>query len=537
MPEATRQDLIDLLRATTDEDGWLNPLLADLDSETVINALADIFARVSLAAQRGCDSGSISLAPGGRRGTTNVTISRTGTPAFAGTLVAGTSFVDQRGVQFVLKSDVVIPSGDFVNTVVVESLRKTELVNTPDDPDMRFAPVFQVSDATNATPIVVKTTVPHSYISGDIVRVREVTGNLAANDIFDITVVSETEFILNGSVGNGFYLGGGFVQLAPFGVQIDLADPVTNGASDWLSLLGEERGQKRQDFETDGQYRLRIRNIPESITPRAVAEAVQQGAQDLIGTGVVTLEPFDDGASADIKDPIRLSFFETCYISDGSETSLPESQAGVFFDDSSCEIISNREARAYFRIETDGIPSDPDLARMFFEDAFFDDPVWGYPDVVEHPSIFPALFSVIEEADRKRAAGVQFDFFINADTLVEGVGSTDVAAPFPVFTLTPPVGKNWIFLMGIVSADSTPGGIESISGYQHSVKFTFDDASTFTTTPHADPTSELLSVFALAEQGFFLNKRVTEIEGRLVSDGVNTTNLVGSFWVIEADAV
>lgn len=68
-----------------------------------------------------------------------------------------------------------------------------------------------VIDATNATPIVIQTSVPHLYASGDNVYVSGVGGNTAANGIFTITVVDADHFELDGSVGNGAYTAGGVV--------------------------------------------------------------------------------------------------------------------------------------------------------------------------------------------------------------------------------------------------------------------------------------------------------------------------------------
>ena len=56
--------------------------------------------------------------------------------------------------------------------------------------------------ATNASPIVL--TVPnHGYQTGDIVNVRGITGNTAADAMWQITRIDDNSFSLNGSVGNG----------------------------------------------------------------------------------------------------------------------------------------------------------------------------------------------------------------------------------------------------------------------------------------------------------------------------------------------
>ncbi len=71
-----------------------------------------------------------------------------------------------------------------------------------------------VSDATNATPIVV-TTATHGYATGAKVTVNLVGGNTAANGLWTITVLSATTFSLDGSTGNGAYTSGGYATNRP----------------------------------------------------------------------------------------------------------------------------------------------------------------------------------------------------------------------------------------------------------------------------------------------------------------------------------
>lgn len=68
-----------------------------------------------------------------------------------------------------------------------------------------------VSDATNASPIVITTTTSHGLVDGDVVVVASVGGTTAANGTFVVDVLSSTTFSLVGSVGNGAYTSGGTV--------------------------------------------------------------------------------------------------------------------------------------------------------------------------------------------------------------------------------------------------------------------------------------------------------------------------------------
>ena len=67
-----------------------------------------------------------------------------------------------------------------------------------------------ITGATNATPIVVTTSVAHNMQTGETVDVRDVLGPTNANgEAQTITRISATTFSLDGTAGNGDYVGGG----------------------------------------------------------------------------------------------------------------------------------------------------------------------------------------------------------------------------------------------------------------------------------------------------------------------------------------
>src|SRR5574338_988572 len=70
-------------------------------------------------------------------------------------------------------------------------------------------PIFQITNATNATPIQITTSSPHGLATNQLVGISGVLGNTAANGQFIVTVLNSTQFTLNSSVGNGAYTGGG----------------------------------------------------------------------------------------------------------------------------------------------------------------------------------------------------------------------------------------------------------------------------------------------------------------------------------------
>lgn len=87
-----------------------------------------------------------------------------------------------------------------------------------------FSPPLTVSDASGS-PILLTLTAPHSYTTGEEVMVSGVTGNLAANGTFTITVPSTADpsynalhLELNSTTSSGSYEGGGQVQLITDGM-------------------------------------------------------------------------------------------------------------------------------------------------------------------------------------------------------------------------------------------------------------------------------------------------------------------------------
>jgi hypothetical protein len=86
-----------------------------------------------------------------------------------------------------------------------------------------------ITNATNAGPIVI-TSNNHGLLTGDGVFVSGVQGNTAANGGFIVTFINANQFSLNGSNGNGNYIGGGSWQKV---------SPITNasGAAGNLVLI------------------------------------------------------------------------------------------------------------------------------------------------------------------------------------------------------------------------------------------------------------------------------------------------------------
>lgn len=70
-------------------------------------------------------------------------------------------------------------------------------------------PGATITNATNASPIVITTSSAHGFSTDQLVSISGVLTNTAANGNWIITVTGANTFSLNGSVGNGNYTGGG----------------------------------------------------------------------------------------------------------------------------------------------------------------------------------------------------------------------------------------------------------------------------------------------------------------------------------------
>jgi ubiquitin-activating enzyme E1-like protein len=89
-----------------------------------------------------------------------------------------------------------------------------------------------VTGATNASPIVIQTSAPNNFNTGDTVVVANVNGNTAANGQYVITVVDTTHFSLNGSSGSGTYTSGGTADDISLGPAFQIpSDGDTRNAS------------------------------------------------------------------------------------------------------------------------------------------------------------------------------------------------------------------------------------------------------------------------------------------------------------------
>jgi hypothetical protein len=116
-----------------------------------------------------------------------------------------------------------------------------------------------ITGATNASPIVI-TSAAHGRSNGDIVVIRDVHGNLAANTTATVANVTANTFELSGVAGNGNYISGGEWFHVRTGMS-NLALTRQTGTADYLAtLLGSVSlvdGEKFLEVITATNYNLR----------------------------------------------------------------------------------------------------------------------------------------------------------------------------------------------------------------------------------------------------------------------------------------
>lgn len=194
MPVKTKQDLLDVLTRTMD-GSWLDPIMASNDARAAFDAAATALAKISLDGQEGVDNTTITLSAAGRGGSSTVTLTRTASGT-SGTIPKGYAFIDPRGFQAVTITDVVVGSGVTSIQVMVETVRKTELVDTVNDPLFVISGNLPVLDNGGTNALISQTPLPSGYPP----------------------IVSTTFTVVASST------------------------PIINGASDWLAAVGRERG-------------------------------------------------------------------------------------------------------------------------------------------------------------------------------------------------------------------------------------------------------------------------------------------------------
>jgi len=564
----TFDSLLAMLRRTTDEFGWLQPILDDMDSATVLGAMIQVFARLGVGVDHNGAQGMISTASGGQVGSSTVTVSRAA-GGTSGILPLGYGFIDARGVQAIATVAVAVGSGVTSLSVPVATLRKTELVNSEDDPGFMvdpaslvvndgaggvlFAPAALIFAAARVLATTNQALTGLPTIDGVALGANDrvlLTGQTAQaqNGLWvaasgawarpeDFLVSSAVLAGMLVPVAQGTTHGGQLWQLtttAPYVLgttplafahvglfatvftTIGPSDPIQGAAADYLSVWGSERGQLRQAGETEGSYRQRIRNMPDAVSPIAVAQSAQQMAQQLGLPPVLVLEPFDDGATPALKASYGLGSFGAMFGDDQLLGFFDDPESGLFG-------VDRRMATAYFEVQLQDLVRDPQGYEFFFDDGGFgDDPVLGFPEGAPSlpPGVTSALLALYQDVSNKKAGGVQFDIALYGLTLELGEGQSSGASPTKVFDLAPASGQIWWVSEAFAGHDCS--SLTLSPHVSHFLVYDLEDGTHLTTPVYRRQDTQRATI---------PTQRVTGIHGWVQSDGFAVGNLVAWFWV------
>jgi hypothetical protein len=478
MPALVQADFLELLQRTTSAE-WLDGLLDTTTGQAVLNALFDMGAEAAADTIAGCESAIISLAAGGRPGVAYITLTRS-VFATAVTIPAGYPFLSSKGTELRVTASITVPAGTATFVLPIQTLAFAETVNT-------FA-----QDA---------------FVAG-------ITGSAAST--------AGAPIITDGAAN---------VVLGPPGTTVNTvvasSTDITQSTYDWLSVLGNERGVQRQAGELEEDYRLRVRNIPDTVSPKAISTSVN-GAGIRVGIApIMVLEPFRDGADAATQAAYNLGYFDPVFAS--GITPAADSPGEDFLDDRTRMLVDRRMATAYFELDTPSAIRMPDDQVLFCDSGYLDDFVFGYTDLGQHPAVISALMSIWEEANRKRAAAVQFDLVLPVAQTLAQVGTTSSAGLTLLLTFAPTVGTVWMLVDAEASQVYDVSTLAPlVTGWNapffHTIRFTFEDTSTFFTPSSDSRETDYWSLWRLAEAGMPISKRITQIDLFVSSDGVLPVN-------------
>jgi len=459
----TQETLLELLRANTDEWGWLQPLLDDPDSAAVVLSTVAMMARLGTAIVHNRDALTISASSAGQRGAAVLTLARV-TAAGGGLIPRGYRFLDERGVLARSQTDVPVGVGILVVSVPVETDRKSELVNTEDEAVFRVAP--------------------------DAIVVPGISENLIAPA---------------GASGNGDDT-----------LAVTASTLITGGAANWLAVHGSERGLLQQPGEQEEEFRARVRNIADLVSPLAISAIVRSIAQRTGLPPFLVGEPLEDGATAAKKAAAGLYSFGSMY-----GTASPPGEGGDFFDDEVTPLADRRTARAYFEVKAGDYVSDIEAQAMFFDDGYFDDELMGYFDawLTLPQSVLAGILSVHQHVSAAKAGGVNFDLYLRNPDAIQVSGVTATAGDSDAWVISAPPNCAWLVVgatVGMSSADPIPGS-------SCRLRFVTADSQVFDTPNRTERDTVAVKPPA--------NVLVTVIHGRGHSDGTNDLDVASTIWV------
>lgn len=478
--------MLDVIKRTCDTD-WVAGMLASPDGQAILAAAQAIGAKVSEALDEQVGACQIGRAPTGSPGTCNLVISRSSTTP-TGTIPNGFKFVTKLGVELLVSGDVAVANGQANVTLPLQSLRQIDLVNT----------VIGAFD-----------------------------DQLKAGDLLDSIISYDSPAVVDDS-GN---------PLLGFGADVFgyvSSTPIDGATMNWLAEHGKERGCLQQPGEDGEAYRARVRQIPDAVTPIAVQTAVLGAKSQGQLRELYAVEPMPDQSSVTARSVINLVFADAPYCDDSycdDPFGADLAAKGPF---RTIEMPDMRGSRAYFRESVYGNPIETDGLVFYADESYCDDPMWGYADVGQHPSITAALRAIQEEARSKRAGGVQFDLTIENATIAHGqtAAANPPGSAAVIWSLEAPSGKAWYIREGLVSCNIDGAGAIDPATDEFRIVITQVGGGVLQSDWWHSISSLPIRRSQLEKMGYY-GTIVAKIEGLIYSSVPNTLNLVGTFWVTE----
>lgn len=141
----------------------------------------------------------------------------------------------QRTMKFL--ADLEVTNSSATGVVLLKDLTSNAYINAS-----------AISNASNTTPIQITTSNANTFITGQQIFISGVNGNTAANGLFTITVVNNTNFTLNGSSASGVYTSGGIAaaQFTSSTSSVELSLNITSG-----NVAGVMRTDFIANYEVD----------------------------------------------------------------------------------------------------------------------------------------------------------------------------------------------------------------------------------------------------------------------------------------------
>jgi len=203
-----------------------------------------------------------------------------------------------------------------------------------------------------------------------------------------------------------------FVSLDPLpnadmAIEASSLSVATGGTSPQLDILGDARGFPRASAESDTDYRTRLRFLDDAVSPQAITRAVTGILEQYPATSFIANLITRSGLRT-VREPFRsLEQVEQENLN-GLDAAFADDI--TFLDDTpgSGPILRSLADQCAFFDVLLPTPRDPNEARHFLDDGFFDDPTLGYRDLPPGEAILAPIAALAAELDRIRSACVRF---------------------------------------------------------------------------------------------------------------------------------